>query len=118
MANVHLQTAATNIRRATNDFKMSMDKVQADANQQKRDMEKRIDQLKTEQNVMQAGITSSENDSARAQAILLSRKLGDEIKELEKSIFTIQDQARKQIDSLNHQMNDFNNLAGRLESSA
>jgi methyl-accepting chemotaxis protein len=117
MTNVHLQTAATNIRRASNDFKISMDKIQADANQQKRELEKRIDELKREQAVLDAKARSPQ-DPGSAEALIMSRKLAQEISQLEKTIFNIQDQARKQIDQLNHQMNDFNNLASRIESAA
>ncbi|MDQ3064667.1 MAG: hypothetical protein M3Q36_00135 [bacterium] len=118
MSNVHIQTAASNLRRASDDFKVSMDKVKSDANDQKREMEKQIDKLKQQQNVLQVKARSSGDEPGKAEALLLSAGLNNEISQLEKSVYDSQDQARKQVDQINSQINDLNNLAGKLENSA
>ena len=119
MANQHLKTAATNLRQATNDLKNNIQQIQANANQQKREMEKRIESIKSEQAAMKPGIYSStENSAGKAQLVVVNHKLDKERQDIEKIIFDIQDRARKEIDYLNQQMREFDSLASRVDSAA
>ena len=119
MTNQHLKTAATNLRQATMDLKNNIQQVQANASQQQRDIDKRIETIRAEQTAMKPGIyASTENDAGKSQLIIVNRKLDKERQDLEKIKFEIQDRARKEVNFLNQQMREFDSLASRVDGAA
>lgn len=118
MANVHMKSAATNMRQAVDDINLKLQEIKADLTNRTSEIHKRINDIKNEQRTHLALNARSQSDVERSVHTNSLQDLQRENDELNRQLYEINDQYRKTEADLNRQMNEFQALASRLDATA
>ncbi len=118
MAEQHIKAASTNLRRAATDLKNEEQQIRADAENQKRELEKRQVDIRTEQQRLRSHASDSSNKTIQADMTLLVAKLEEEYNQINKTLSEIGSTINKEVQNIEEQAREFGGLADRLESAS
>lgn len=118
MPNVHLQTAAKNIRQAVSDVQLKLQQEKTASDKRMQDMKNRLNEIKNEERLHRLQATQMDSDAERSRHTNAIQELEREAGELNKKIFQEGDQFRKIQAELESQRIEYNSLAVDLESRA
>jgi ABC-type phosphate transport system auxiliary subunit len=118
MPNVHMQTAARDLQRAVADLRQKEQEVRAAADQNKRDMEDKLTSLRLEQNRLRIQGANSDEASIKVAAGARFTGIRAEISRLEKDLFRLEDDTRRQLQDLENQAVQIDGLSRQLQMMA
>lgn len=117
MSNVHLQTAAKNLRRAINDVQNEIQQNKSANDQRVQSLQKRLNDIKQEEAQLSALAASADSDQVRASHTSRIQDLEREVSEINKDIMKLNDDFRKIEQELERQKSEYSRLATMLEAA-
>lgn len=118
MPNVHLKSAAQNIRQAVSDVQLKIQQEKAASDKRIQDMKNRLNQINNEEQLHRVQSAQMDSDAERSRHTNAIQDLEREKNELNHKIFQEGDQIRKIQADLEAQRAEYVQLATDLETRA
>lgn len=118
MPNMHMKTAAQNIRHAINDIQAGLSTTKAETDKKIQDIRNRLGDIKNEENLRRIQMTQSSSDQERAAHMTSIQNLEREVSDLNKLIIKINDDYRKAQKEAENRKMEFNSIATKLDGMA
>lgn len=115
MANVHIQTAATNLRQAVNDARLKQKQLSDEISNVKREMDDRLREIRNEQAVLVAQSSSTDDASTKLVNGARIDKLDAEQKQVEQNSRTRIMELEKEIQDFETQAVEIDGIARQLD---
>jgi ribosomal protein L29 len=118
MANVNMQTAARDLQRAVSDLRQKEQNIRNDTDNSKRQINQNINALRTEQAGLRTQSSRARDAAVKVASTTRLASINIEIKNLEKQLFQIEDEARRNLQDMEQEAVRLNNLSQQLQNSA
>ena len=119
MANAHILTAASNIRRAVDDFNLKKNELRHNIDQARDESKRHIEEMRREIEHMRH--ENSQQDTPQNSKLandMRIRSMEIDISKLEHDTRSFVEETSRKINDLDRQQQEFNRLASGLETSA
>lgn len=118
MANVHVQEAAHNLKRAMNDMQDQIVQSKPENSQEVRQIESRINEIKKEEVKVRASSVLTDSDQAKAMQISQLQDLERELSSLNRELIRVKDELKRNQSEFERQKAEFNRIANMLDAMA
>ena len=118
MANVHMQSAATNIRQAITDLNNQIQQAKNDTADHIRQIQQRLNEIRLQQTNLVSRMAKEESDLERSHQNNMVQNLQREASDLQTLTNNLDSEYRKTESDINRQITEFENIASKLESAS
>ncbi|MBA2279234.1 hypothetical protein H0V99_02225 [Candidatus Saccharibacteria bacterium] len=118
MSNIHVKTAAINLRRAVNDLETERKQLEADLSKQLKDIDSKRNNLSYLEKQRIGKISQTDDQAAQTQSLVMAERMHNESKDLENQIAQIKNEASQRTASIDSQIASYSGLANQLEMQA
>lgn len=118
MANVHIKTAARNLQQAVSDIDTKESQIKSDKEDLKRTIDSQVLEIKGKQAILRGMEARSEDAADRTSIRVQINKLENDISDLQKRRFEIENDSKKQIQNLESKKVQIKQVSGNLQSMA